>query len=246
MAEQLPEPTPEELEKYLSRLKPNLDIQIEIKSGLFRGNYLSQIRKVVKNKELGLDIPIQDNKLVEIWRQTRIYLSFFLPSEPGAVYLFDNKIDRLEKTPQPVLYIPFPKVVYRLQRRNFVRVDCTMPFDFLEYRMDEEGNATEIIPVLKRGYALDISGGGIFLRSFKRMVKGQLVLLVFNLGRDHYRQKARIMRVIPRSRGRRDFYMYGLLFEDIDSSVQRNIIGFVFELERKQIREKKMKAAIGS
>lgn len=244
MAEQLPEPTPEELEKYLSRLKQGLLMEIEIKSGLFRGNYLTQIRKVLKNKEIALDIPVQDGKLVEIWRQTRVYLSYFLPNEPGAVYLFDDKIDRLEKSPQTVLYIPYPKIIYRLQRRNFVRVDCTIPFDYLEYKMDENGDAAELIPVVKRGFAMDLSGGGIFLRSFKRMVKGQLILLSFTLGQEQYRQKGRIMRVVPRVRGRKEFYMYGVLFEDIDPSVQRSIIGYVFELERQQIRQKKERAAM--
>ncbi|MGM0608616.1 MAG: flagellar brake protein, partial [Candidatus Muiribacteriota bacterium] len=158
--------------EHLDKLQTGLNILIEVKSGLFRGNYLSSVFKVIKNQELFIEIPENQNgDPVKFWPKTLLNLSFFRENEPGAIYVFSEPVVRIEEGGKPSILINFPKKIERIQRRSYVRVDIRMPFYYSKFNEDN----TEVIPVEKKGYILDISGGGVFLRTPEKMEKDQML-----------------------------------------------------------------------
>ncbi|MGM0608166.1 MAG: PilZ domain-containing protein, partial [Candidatus Muiribacteriota bacterium] len=94
-------------------------------------------------------------------------------------------------------------------------------------------------PVEKKGYILDISGGGVFLRTPEKMEKDQMLKTRFMLGQQSFEVNGKIMRAIANKRGKACMYKYGINFEDIVDMERRKIIGYVFEVERKNIRKQK-------
>ncbi|MFA5478404.1 MAG: PilZ domain-containing protein [Candidatus Muiribacteriota bacterium] len=223
--------------EHLEKLEQGLNLLIEVKSGLFRGNYLSSIVKIVKNQELYIQIPENnDGTQVKFWPKTLLSLSFFRENEPGAIYIFNEPLIRIEEGVKPNLVIDFPKSIERIQRRNYVRVDVRLPFYYQKYTLSEE---PEIIPILKKGYIMDVSGGGVFLRTPEKMEKDQFVQTKFKLGDEEFDIKGKIMRAISIRRGKSVMYKYGINFEEIIDMVRRKIIGYVFDVERSNIRKQK-------
>ncbi|MDD5090774.1 MAG: PilZ domain-containing protein [Candidatus Wallbacteria bacterium] len=239
------QPAMETKPEYLEKLKVGLQVELSITGGLFRGNYLTAVTKIIKDKEIYLEMPIQDGKILKFWPQTMLYIHFTFENEPGAVYTFSGRIQKTgTEAKKEVFILNFPSKVTRVQRRNFVRVDVIIPFNYFSYKPPApEGEEKEtLVPVLKRGYSLDLSGGGIMLRTPYVLEKGQFILSDFDLGENAYRVRCQIVRVIQSSRGRKRYFKYGVIFTDINESIRRSIIGFVFEIERKKIQKMKSRA----
>jgi|GEM_PF-4877831 len=227
--------------EHLEKLEVGLNILIEVKSGLFRGNYLSSVVKVIRKQKLFIEIPEdKDGNQVKFWPHTKIFLSFFRENEPGAIYEFSEKVEKIENLgPKPVIIINFPENIERIQRRSYVRVDVRLPYYWKKYRIDEEDGKETLLPVEKKGYILDISGGGVMLRTPEKMEKDTFIQTGFELGDEKFDLRSKIVRVIERHRGRSSMYKYGIIFDDIQDMVRRKIIGYVFEVERKNIRKQK-------
>lgn len=238
-----PAPATESKPEYLKKIEVNLPVEISITAGLFKGNYLSRVVRIHKEKEVYFEMPYQYGKVLKLWPQTMIYINFTFDSEPGAVYTFNGRIVKTgsEKNSE-VFALAFPEKIIRVQRRNYVRVNSIFPVNYLSYMSKTDLEDREIlIPVLKRGFSMDLSGGGILMRTVMKLSKDQVILASFRLGDTPYRIKCRIMRVIQVSRGRKYYFKYGLLFIEITESIRRNIIGHVFDLERKNIQKMKEK-----
>lgn len=88
---------------------------------------------------------------------------------------------------------------------------------------------------------MDLSGGGVFLRSTVKLEKGQDILTTFSLKNNDFEIKSKIMRVIETARGRKRYYKYGVLFIDIEESYRRNVISYVFDIERENIQKLRRK-----
>jgi c-di-GMP-binding flagellar brake protein YcgR len=221
-------------ETHLDKLENGLNVLVEIKSGLFKGNYLSRIFKLVKDKEIFIELPEnKDGKLVEFWPKIKVYISFFRENEPGAIYIFEKQIDRIEHTPKKCFVVSYPSAIERIQRRNYVRVDVRLPFFYQKYR--DDGSKMP----LKKGLILDISGGGVLLRTPEYIEKDTFLQTKFKLGEEDFDVRSKVVRVIEKHRGRKSMYKYGIIFDNISEMVRRKIIGFVFDVERNNIRKQK-------
>ncbi|MDD2717450.1 MAG: PilZ domain-containing protein [Candidatus Wallbacteria bacterium] len=229
--------------EYLKKIISNLPVEISVMAGLFKGNYLSRVVQVHREKEIFFEMPYQSGKSMKLWPQTLVYINFILENEPGAVYTFNGRIQRtgLDKN-REVFALLMPEKILRVQRRNYVRISTSFPVNYLSYMQKTDLEDKEIlVPVLKRGFSVDLSGGGILMRTPAILQKDQVILSSFKLGDTDYRIKSKIMHVIQVSRGRKCYYKYGLLFIDINETIRRSVIGYVFEVERRNIRKFKAK-----
>ncbi|MCK9226028.1 MAG: PilZ domain-containing protein [Candidatus Muirbacterium halophilum] len=222
--------------EHLEKLESGLNILVEVKSGLFRGNYLSRISKLDK-KEIFIESPEdKSGQEIKFWAKTLIFLSFFRENEPGAIYEFSAHIARVEEGVKKTIVVDIPESIERIQRRNYVRVDLRLPFYFQGLSLED--NNTPLSP-LRKGYIMDVSGGGVFLRTSEKLEKDQIVRTKFDLGDENFEIDAKIVRVIENKRGTSFMYKYGVLFDDIVDMIRRRIIGYVFEIERNNIRKQK-------
>jgi len=229
--------------EYLNKLVFNLPVEVEITGGLFRGNYLTRILKIIKQKDIFLEMPLQDGKVFKFWPHTVVHINFYFDNEPGAVYTFTGRISKTGKENRKEIFvIPFPKEITRIQRRSYVRVDCRIPINFKIFLSGNDLDGEQVLTKqVNRGFALDLSGGGVFLRTPIKLDKGQDILTKFSLRDKEFEIKSKIMRVIEIKRGRKKYYKYGVLFIDIEESYRRNVISYVFDIERKNIQKLRRK-----
>lgn len=236
-----PKPAMESKPEYLEKLKVGLLVEVAVTGGLFRGNYLTTVTKVIQGKEVFFEMPIVDGKVLKFWPQTMVYIHFSFENEPGAVYTFSGRIFKtgFEKNTEHFI-LRYPDKITRVQRRNYVRVDVCVPFSFMPFKITPpEEEPSELVPVVKRGYSVDLSGGGIMLRTPAVLEKGQFVMADFRLNETAYRMKCKIVRAIQVSRGRKSYYKYGVIFMGINETLRRSVIGYVFEVERHMIKKMK-------
>jgi len=94
--------------EYLKKIVMNLPVEVEITGGLFRGNYLTRIKKIIKNKDIFLDMPLQDGKVFKFWPHTVVHINFYFDNEPGAVYTFSARISKTgQDNRREIFIIPF-------------------------------------------------------------------------------------------------------------------------------------------
>lgn len=227
--------------EYLEKIKFNLPVEVEIKKGIFQGNYLSKVLKIVNKRQIFFEMPKRDGKVMKLWPKTFVYINFYFDNDPGAVYTFSGRILEIMSVGNNLVFVlAFPKKVVRIQRRSYVRIDVSIPFEFQSYLTQENEDELVLIPAPKFGYTLDLSGGGVFLRTPFKLTKGQFIQVKFSLKENDFDIKSKIMRVVEVKRGRKVYYKYGVLFMDINESIRRSIISYVFDVEREQIKKKRM------
>jgi len=133
-----------------------------------------------------------------------------------------------------------------VQRRNYVRVECTDPLTYTADRQLIESVAftkdlsrvkSELEKHLKAGMMLDISAGGLKLFCEEDISEGQKIILKFPIRNTEYILRGTVMhkQMIVNPSGIR--YFYGIRFDDILEKTQEMIVNHVFQIMRKMGRK---------
>lgn len=129
-----------------------------------------------------------------------------------------------------------------VQRRNFVRVDCSDPISYIadrdviesvSFSRDLGRVENEITKHMKQGLMLDISAGGIKLYCEENISEGQRIILKFQIQNDVLILRGTVMhkQMLVNPSGIK--YFYGIRFDDIIEKTQEMIVNYVFQIMRK-------------
>ncbi len=132
-----------------------------------------------------------------------------------------------------------------VQRRNFVRVECSEPMTYTADRSMIDSVAftrnlhiveDELGKVMNPGLMLDISAGGMKLFCEENISEGQRIILKFPIQEKEMilRGTVRHKQMIINATGIR--YFYGIRFDDIEEKIQELIVNYVFLIMRKSGR----------
>ena len=171
---------------------------------------------------------------------------FFLRRAHGTV------TDHIKKEHFFLLKVELTSELERFQRREYYRVTCMVPMIFME--LTETAAMAETIEEVKKiiktrnemtvrgiGTILDISGGGARFTSSNSLQDIKFLLMEFHLPRKNKEEQLEIdvvAKIIESSRTEaRDKYMHRVKFYFKDSRLKEQLIGYVFEEERR-IRKK--------
>lgn len=219
---------------------------------MFDFNLISKIELITDDNErtLGLIQDIIDDK---------IYIS--IPSDDkqfkilrvgdnvsGIVYDKDNVISfSAVVTNRIVGDIPTYEIasienLTKVQRRQDVRVDCTLPIlhtdnkYLLKIEVDNK-NTVDIISsnerYLNNGWISDLSAGGLRFSCEKKYHLDSILLLVFNLDQDTIIAKGQIVYKGAKVSPDKITNIYGMKFIDINDEKREMIIGYNFVAMRK-------------
>lgn len=174
-----------------------------------------------------------------------VYLPLHKGDEFKAVYYADDKIlyefqssvvglkfeERLR-----LVIIEYPKSFKLIQRRDFVRVEVSHPIKYvksilysdlkLAEKILDEGNGRNAVMV-------DISGGGLRIKTSEDMESGNLITLDIDLMDRRIRVNGKLMRIIADDN---DNYFCGVMFIDMNERLRDKIIQLTFEIMRKQMK----------
>jgi len=155
----------------------------------------------------------------------------------GNIYGFTTtvigrKFDRI-----PMLLINQPTNIKKIQRRKFVRIEHLTPINYIvvkDYPNNPIKNVSEVD--FRKGYSLDISGGGMRIKIASEVSLGDYVLVSAPLDEQEILALCKVVRLEKDIDGKLN--VCGISFEDVNSNTREKIIQFIFKNMRKTIRSK--------
>ncbi|UMZ73382.1 flagellar brake protein [Natranaerofaba carboxydovora] len=204
--------------------EPGLNIKINIGQETF-SSYIED----VEEKSLILATPIKQGMPIMIRKKDDLRISIF---KEGAVYEFTAKVTKVITEPLPMIKVPKPQKVKKIQRRNFFRLEKTIPVEY--YVLDEKGEKE--ISSKKEANFLDISGGGAKLSTEEIIPLGAHVEFNIHLEDDNDKPVNCIGKVVHSKKvdtERVKIYHYGIEFVSLPTAVQDRIVRYTFEEQRK-------------
>lgn len=129
----------------------------------------------------------------------------------------------------------------KIQRRQDVRINCTIPVFYTknEYLLDlnmesiEKTDINSIMKYFKEGWMVDLSAGGIKFTCGENFKDYDEILLTFDIKDKKLLIKGQVLHKEISVSSRKTLYSYGIKFIDINEQQREKIIGFLFILMRK-------------
>lgn len=208
-------------------LKVNQLVEIKTDGMLYRGTYPSRIEEITGNV-LYLAVPIRSGELVPLRTGETIRVSYV---DKDNAYSFVTRVLGRKIDPIPVLIVERPQTITRIQRRNFVRIEASLPiyFQLLEEETGEIGE----------GRTVDISGGGVLFTTRAGWIRANHLLRV-RVDLPQLEPVVCIARVIRVGQNRISGVVYNQVackFEDLREGQRDTIIKFIFERQRELIKK---------
>ena len=228
------------LEKYLSRGQV---VEIEVKLGLFAGQYKSRVG-AMSDKALSMSVPAIAGKHIHIWEKTVCHLNYM---RGDGMYTFITRVVKSEIYPKPLLNLLIPEKIEKIQRRRYVRVDVKIP---VRMRLFKEDTSYEDQPEpFFDSTTVNISAGGLRLDSPKhKLESGEVYEFEFSL--DNYKYQNILGEIVRAAEMKNPqgtlitypdgspVYNYGVNFIQIHRVQKEKIISYVFKCERETIAKR--------
>lgn len=200
--------------------------------------YQSQIYDVVSEDRIEIVMPMERTKLVLLPIGMEYELSFYTGDK---IYQCRARVvDREIRDNIYLLVMELTSNLRKEQRREYYRFSCALEMNFKILEQSEAGEEN-IIPKLpvKRSIIVDISGGGLrFVTDYQYEV-GSIVLCKYQLDTDEGLKIYEILGKVlstKESENRSGVFEHRIQYIDLDKNVQEEIIKFIFEEERKTLK----------
>lgn len=156
------------------------------------------------------------------------------------VYEFTgNVVGRKFEEKVQLIILEFPKEWKLVQRREFVRIEVSNPIRYVKFvtsddlklaekTLDEETGTTGIL--------MDLSGGGLRIKTTEKMVYGDLIAIDIDLMDRKIRVNGKLVRVFKDTKDNKEYYVCGVAFIELHERTRDKIIQLIFEIMRKQMK----------
>lgn len=208
--------------------------------------YQTQVLDVLSDDRLEIAMPMEKSKLILLPVNAEYDMYFYTPS--GLFQCFATVIDRYKTDNQYILLMELTSNLRKFQRREYYRLSCALEMDSRPLEQEEieavENKDKALAPglPLKRSVIVDISGGGIRFVGNYAYEPDSLVYCKYNLLVDgkakEYVLVAKVL-VVKELEDRRGIYEHRAQYINIDTAEREEIIRFIFEEERKNIKKEK-------
>lgn len=210
------------------KIKVNEKFEFVVNDGPYKGNYISKVADITE-KIIKVTVPYVHGEIIPLRANITVGMHF---TGEQAAYSYKTRIlGRDDEEDVPLLILALPEEKYRIQRREFFRLEVK---EKASYRLLNK----ELEPVseLKETYTIDISGGGVKILINDLIEKGTLMELYLQIpGLENVAIISRIVNIFDLSDG----LAVGVKFVEIDRYIQEEIISWLFDYQRK-LRQKGM------
>ncbi|MGI5921710.1 MAG: flagellar brake protein, partial [Syntrophomonadaceae bacterium] len=146
-----------------------------------------------------------------------------------STYVFSSPITARKWNKIPLLILKKPQEFTKIQRRGHWRIDVVIS---VKYR--PAGEDTPFLDAL----TLDISGGGVLMRTENDIEAGQILEMEINLPeREPVFCQARVIRLLEKKKREGQANKAALEFHEISEAKRDKIINFIFAKQREWIRK---------
>lgn len=218
----------------LKYLKVNSLIDIDINNHFVKGKFPSRV-EMMGPQAISVAYPIFKGALIPIRRGEKVQVTFV---EKNQAFIFTSHvIGRVDK-PIPMLVIEYPSEVNKLQRREYVRLEVSMPLEFRIIESNEDAGGDDIISYPYKGYTINISGGGVLFMTKHEVQMEELLELRMNLPkRENLVLQGKPVRIERRDNRGDRVYNVAVCFTAPKEVDRDAIIAFIFEKQREILKK---------
>lgn len=214
-----------------TEIKAGTKLEVEIADkdvAQTKTSIVSQLEYIDNNSAYIL-APIVEGVVYPISSGTGINMYFI---SEGMFYRMSAVVERKEiKDKIPYLKVRIDGEPEKLQRRQFFRVDCSVP---VKFRIIAE----DLNNPLVKAYTRDISGGGINVASENSINPGSLLECELSLNDNKVIQfEGEVMRAYEMDSSELKKCLLGISFKKISDKDREAIVGFIFK-EQVKLRKK--------
>lgn len=208
--------------------------------------YSSKVFDIITPERLEILMPYEQRKLVLLPVDTEYTMYFYV--ENAIMECSARIVDRYKTSNTYILVVELLTPLKKYQRREYYRYNCALPVAYRE--LSEEEYSLLDTPVmsfdttlpLEKGVMVDISGGGLRFISGQRHKDGTLLFCKFFLTdgdeQKEYELVGRVLHVTPLEK-RPGYFEHRIQYHNIDNRKREEIIRFIFEQERKNLKKEK-------
>lgn len=207
-------------------------------------NYVSRVFEVLSDDRLEITMPMEKTKLILLPVDGEYDVFFYTP---GGVYQCTCRIiDRYKSNNVYILLLELISNLRKYQRREYYRFSCALNMEARELEEEEiaalDESKTFLVPglPLKRSVIVDISGGGLRFVATQKYEEGSLIYCTYSLTvrglNKQYDLVGKVLSVgeLEKQPG---MYEHRVQFINIEPAVREEIIRYIFEEERKNIKK---------
>lgn len=209
--------------------------------------YESQVYDFLPEDRIEITMPMEKTKIVLLPTGAEYDLRFY---SSNGIYQCKAKIaGRSKKNNVFLLIMELTSNLRRNQRREFYRFSCALEMgsralDSGELMMlERDGMLDEMLSEgepLRESIIVDISGGGLRFIADHAYDKGNIILCRYRLETDsgvrEYEILGKVLGV-EKSQKRPGVFEHRVQYVDIDDGTREEIIKFIFETERKNLKK---------
>lgn len=193
----------------------------------------SMIQDMISQDELVITIPMVKGNQIILPLGQEVEIVFF---RDEGQYIFKAKIEkRFKKENVDLLKLNRISSIKRIQRRNYYRLNITLPIS-IKLLTDKDKQSQNFKEWLKT-YTMDISGGGVRILLDRNIEKGSLLECKLKINDEDLLLKGEVVRSQLIQQYPITKYEIGISFVDITEYQRDQIIGFIFEEQRKLRRK---------
>ena len=225
------------LVKEIMQIGEKIDVVVQSILAGTSNVYYSMVQDIPADEELLITVPMSGSRPVALRKGQNVKINFY--RDRGQFYFYAEVIERFKSGTMRLIRLKQTSQIFRLQRRDYFRLKANIP---VLYRIIKHDNAGDEDAETYKGLIADISGGGIGLLTDEKLKLGTRIETAVSVQDElDVIVQGIVVRIAGASESLNTEYKYhaGIQFDKMDEDVRHEIIQYVIEAQRKQIRKEK-------
>lgn len=207
--------------------KLNKKLEILVDEKYFNSNVQD-----VTEAYIAISIPTNAGEYLPLAKGAIIEVIYY---EEENIYKFASTIIGRKFENIPILLIAKPKEIKKIQRRKYVRVPLIQTAKYINFKNDPKTNLSKIdVKKYLKAVLVDLSGGGMRVKISEEIKSNDFLLVSLTVNEEDVLIVGQTKRIVKDDDGR---FICGLSFESLDNAVREQLIRYIFQLMRNQMKK---------
>ncbi|MBX4265201.1 flagellar brake protein [Clostridium estertheticum] len=207
--------------------KLNKKLEILVDEKYFNSNVQD-----VTEEYIAISIPTNSGEYLPLSSGSIIDVIYY---EEENIYKFSSTIIGRKFENIPILLLAKPEEIKKIQRRKYVRVPLIKTAKYINLKNEPKVNLSTIdSSKYLKAVIIDLSGGGMRVKVSEEIKNNDFLLVALTVNEEEVLIVGQTKRIMKDNDGR---FISGLSFEFLDKATQEQLIRYIFQLMRNQMKK---------
>ncbi|MBW9151925.1 flagellar brake protein [Clostridium estertheticum] len=207
--------------------KLNKKLEILVDEKYFNSNVQD-----VTEDYIAISIPTNSGEYLPLSNGSIIDVIYY---EEENIYKFSSTIIGRKFENIPILLLAKPEEIKKIQRRRYVRVPLIKTAKYINLKNEPKVNLSTIDDSkYLKAVLVDLSGGGMRVKVSEEIKDNDFLLVALSVNEEEVLIVGQAKRIMKDDDSR---FICGLSFEFLDNATQEQLIRYIFQLMRNQMKK---------